>query len=430
MNLDFKDFFEFMDHSTSPFQVVKNCGSILEAEGFEKLCFENKWDLKKGGSYYLSLYDTTLFAFRIGKEIDDDMMLRMAAAHTDFPSFRVKPNPIMREKSYVKLNTEVYGGMLLSSWYDRALSISGKVALKSEHSFSPKEVLIDIEDPILVIPNLAIHLNRDVNQGVEINKQTDILPLLGLSEEEDKNYFIDILADHLEVKAEDILDYDLYIYNMDKAKSVGKNKELICSPRLDDLTSVYALLHGIKGQVCEKDIHIIGLYDNEEIGNQTKQGCASQFTEVLLEKIFESLGKSRVNLYEVLMRSTIISADVAQAFHPNYPSKFDPTNHAVVGKGIVFKINTAQKYAYDAGAIAIFQQLCDENQIPYQKFVNRSDATGGGTMGPVLSTLLPVRTIDIGIPLLAMHSASETIGAKDQESMMNLMVTYFGTDRA
>lgn len=430
MNLDFKDFFEFMDHSTSPFQVVKNCSNILKEEGFEQLSFEKKWELKKGGSYYLSLYDTTLFAFRIGKEIGDDMMLRMAAAHTDFPSFRVKPNPAMKEKSYIRLNTESYGGMILSSWYDRALSISGKVAVKSENSFRPKEVLIDLEDPILVIPNLAIHLNREVNKGVEINKQTDVLPLFGLSEEEDKNYFNNLLAEHLDIPVEDILDYDLYIYNMDKAKAVGKNKELICSPRLDDLTSVYALLHGIRTQVCEKDIHIVGFYDNEEIGNQTKQGCASQFTGILLEKIFEALGKSRINLYEVLMRSTMISADVAQAFHPNYPSKFDPTNRAELGKGIVFKIDTAQRYAYDAGAIAIIQQLCEENQIPYQKFVNRSDATGGGTMGPVLSTLLPLRTIDIGLPLLAMHSASETIGAKDQESLIKLMVTYFSSDRA
>jgi len=423
------DFLEFLDKSTSPFHVVKNSSEVLEQAGFTCLSFEKKWDLKKGGSYYLKLYDTSLFAFKIGTETNDDMILRIAAAHTDFPSFRIKPNPVMKEKGYMRLNTEPYGGMILNSWYDRPLSIAGKAALRSGSLFGTNEVLVDFAAPVMVIPNLAIHLNRDVNKGVEINKQTDILPLLGISDEQDGNYFANILAKQLQVPAEDILDYDLFIYNLDHAGTVGINQEFICSPRLDDLSSVYALLQGIIGPVCEKDIHMICLFDNEEIGNRTKQGCSSQFTGVMLEKVFASLGRSRIQLYETMQRSTIVSTDVAQAYHPNFAAKYDPTNIAELNKGIVFKIDTAQRYAYDTGAIAIIQQLCDQCGIPYQKFVNRSDASAGSTMGPAISSLLPVRTADIGIPLLAMHSALETMGTKDQESMIRFMTSYFSTNR-
>ncbi len=423
------DFFDYLDKSTSPFQVVKNSITILEQEGFEELFFEQQWVLKKGGSYYVKLFDTAMYAFKIGTNINEDLMLRMAAAHTDFPSFRIKPNPEIKEKSYIKLNTECYGGMILNSWYDRALSISGKVALKSDKAFQPKEVLVDFKRPLMVIPNLAIHLNREVNKGVEINKQTDVLPLLGMTEEKAHNYLNHLLADEMQVKSEDILDYDLFIYNTEKAKTVGANNEFICSPRIDDLSSAYALLQGIIGDVCEKDLHLICLFDNEEVGNRTKQGAETQFTSILLEKIFEALGKTRTNLYEVVSKSFIISADVAQGYHPNYSSKYDPTNIGELNKGVVFKIDTAQRYAFDTVAVAILQQLCEINEIPFQKFVNRSDATAGSTMGPTISTLLPTRTMDIGVPLLAMHSACETMGAKDQESMIKLMQIYFSSNR-
>ncbi|NLL00522.1 MAG: M18 family aminopeptidase [Clostridiales bacterium] len=423
-------FYRFLDNSTSPFFVIKNSSEILDKAGFKCLSFEEDWSLQKGGSYYIKLYDTALFAFRVGKSVSDDIILRMAAAHTDFPSFRVKPNPEMREKGYIRLNTESYGGMVLSSWFDRPLSISGKVSLRSEQLFLPKEVLIDIKKPLMVIPNLAIHLNREVNNGVEINKQKDVLPILGMADDEDiHNYFKNYLAQHLNVSAEDILDYDLFIYNLDKAYPAGVSDEFICAPRLDDLSSVYALIQGIINQVDDKDIHMICLFDNEEIGNRTKQGSASLFTTMLLEKIFQTLGKGRMELYEVLHRSFILSVDVAQAYHPNYPAKFDPTNTAELNKGVAIKIDTAQRYAYDTGAIAILQQLCEEYKIPYQKFVNRSDATAGGTMGPVISTQLPARTVDIGVPLLAMHSAVETMGTKDLDSIIRLMEAFFSAER-
>ena len=428
MNITEK-FFEFLNQSTSPFYVVKNSSEILDSAGFTSLSFEEPWALKEGGSYYISLYDTALFAFKIGKNINDDMMLRMAAAHTDFPSFRIKPSPEMKEKGYLRLNTESYGGMILSSWFDRPLSISGKVALRNDQLFKAKEVLVDFKKPLMVIPNLAIHLNREVNKGVEINKQKDVLPIMGMSDENLHNYFQSLLAEQLDVPVEDILDYDLFIYNLDQAYKVGRKEEFICSPRLDDLSSVYALLHGIVGETSDKDIHMICLFDNEEIGNRTKQGSASWFTSMLLEKIFQSLGKDRMALYETLHRSLILSVDVAQAYHPNFSSKYDPTNIAELNKGFAFKIDTAQRYAYDTGAIAMLQQLCDLHDIPYQKFVNRSDATAGSTMGPVISTQLPVRTVDIGVPLLAMHSATETMGTKDLESILRLMEVFFSSDR-
>lgn len=422
-------FFEYLDQSTSPFQVIKKSTEILEKEGFERLSFDQDWKLEKGGAYYVPLFDTAMYAFKIGKEIDDDLMFRMAAAHTDFPSFRIKPNPEMKEKGYIRLNTEAYGGLILNSWFDRALSISGKVALKSEKTFEPNERLIDFKRPLMVIPNLAIHLNRDVNKGVEVNKQTDVLPLLGMTEEKAQDYLKGLLAEELQVNQEDILDYDLFIYNTEKAKTVGARNEFICSPRLDDLSSAYALIQGIIGDVCSKDIHMICLFDNEEVGNRTKQGCETQFTTILLEKIFESLGKSRTKLYEAISKSFIISADVAQGFHPNFSSKYDPTNFIELNKGVAIKIDTTQRYAFDAGAVAVLHQLCEKNDIPVQKFVNRSDATAGSTMGPSISTQLPTRTMDIGVPLLAMHSACETIGTKDQESIERLMKAFFESHR-
>ena len=427
--MQLKGFLEYLDNSTSPFQVIKNSIAILEKEGFEELAFEQEWTLKKGGSYYVRLFDTAMYAFKVGRKVENDMILRMAAAHTDFPSFRLKPNPEIKEKSYIKLNTEVYGGMILSSWFDRALSISGKVALRSDKAFQPKTVLVDFKRPLMVIPNLAIHLNREVNKGVEINRQMDVLPLLGMSEENAANYLKHLLAAELQVKEEDILDFDLFIYNLDKAQLVGAEYDFICSPRIDDLSSAYALLQGIISKVCDQDIHMICLFDNEEVGNKTKQGCASEFTNMLLEKIFEALGKTRTKLYEVISRSFILSADVAQGYHPNHGSKYDPTNIGELNKGVVFKIDTAGRYAYDTGAAGILQQLCEDNEIPFQRFANRSDATAGSTMGPTLSTMLPARTMDIGVPLLAMHSAVETMGARDQESIIRLMQVFFNVRR-
>jgi len=429
MDNNLNDFLAFLNQAVSPYHVVNSCIERLERAGFECLTFARPWNLEKGGSYYLKLYDTTLFAFKVGFNIDDEISLRIAAAHTDFPALRIKPNPLMKENGYLRLNTEVYGGMLLSSWYDRPLSIAGKVALRSSHSFEPEEALIDFGRAIAVIPNLAIHLNKETDRGAQINKQTDILPLLALTENPRGDYFQQLLAEQLKVKAEDILAYDLYIYCGEKALTAGINNEFICSPRLDDLSSVYALLQGItSSKVGERDIHMICLFDNEEIGNRTKQGAASQFTQVLLEKIFAGLNQSKFKLYEAMLRSIMLSCDAAHAYHPNFAHKYDPTNRLELNQGMAIKIDTA-RYAFDMGAVAVIQQLCNKYGINYQKFVNRSDVTAGSTMGPVLSSLLPIRTIDIGIPLLAMHSAVETMGSKDEGDMIKFMQAFFSASR-
>ncbi len=424
-----EELFELISKAVSPFHTVAYACDILEKEGFTKLEFHEKWELKKGGAYYLKLYDTSLFAFRIGRDLDEHMILRMAVAHTDFPAFRIKPSPEMQTNGYQKLNTEVYGGMVLNSWFDRPLSMAGKVTLKSGEIFSPKEVLIDFERPMMVIPGLAIHLNRDINKGVEWNKQKDILPIIGMEEEPEESFFHQLIAKELGVCAGDILDFDLYTYNLDKPCCVGMNRELILSPRLDDLVSVHALLHGLKGEVYGGDIHLVAFYDHEEVGSESKQGAATNFTNVLLEKIFESLGYDRIKLYEVLMDSLLVSLDVAHGFHPNFPEKYDPTNLAKLNHGVVIKVDTRQKYAYDTVSVAVIQQICEEHNISYQKFANRSDATCGNTMGPIVSALLPVRAIDLGIPLLSMHSAAETIGEKDQQSMLELMQAFFSIRR-
>lgn len=424
-----KEFFKLLERSTSPFHAVHYSIEVLQDAGFQELSFEEPWQLQKGASYYVNLYDTTLFAFTIGKDLSDDAMLRMGVAHTDIPCFRVKPNPEMRERGYLRLNTDVYGGVILSTWFDRPLSIAGKVALKADKAFASKHVFVDFQRPLLVIPNLPIHLNREVNKGVEINRQKDVLPILGMIDDSLDMNFHSILAKELGVDSDDILDYDLYIYNLDKPVTVGLQEDFICAPRIDDLSSVYALLEGIINGVHGNDIHMVALFDNEEVGNFTKQGAASRFTTMLLEKIFASLGLDRINLYETLTRSFIVSVDVAHGYHPNFSAKYDPTNVTELNKGIVLKIDAAQRYAFDVAATGIVQQLCMDHNIPFQKFTNRSDATAGSTMGPEISTQLPAKTMDIGLPLLAMHSSRETVGSKDLVSLVEFMKVFFSVER-
>lgn len=411
--------------ATSPFHTVRNAAEKLRFAGFEELKPEDSWKLDRGGRYYVDIYGTTLFAFTIGENFDADNGVRLAAAHTDWPCLRVKPAPEIIKNGYATLNVEVYGGPILNTWLDRPLSIAGRVTVKGENEFSPRNILVDFKRSILTIPNLAIHLSK----GLELNKQVDLSPIIGMiGEQLDKDdYFIKMLADEVKVKPEDIVFFDLYIYNTDSSQLMGINCDFISSPRLDDTTGVEACINGILESDNADSLNVSILFDNEEIGSCTKQGAGSVITGVILEKIMESLGVSREKYLSSLFKSTMLSIDVAHGIHPNHPEKYDVTSTAVLNKGIVIKTNSNQSYATDGASVGIVKAICDNNDIPYQMYANRSDVVGGSTLGSIAAAFTAVQTVDIGVPVLAMHSARELMGVKDMAALNELVINFFNT---
>ncbi len=416
--------FDLLEKGVSPAHAVTACEERLAAAGFEKLDYGTAWDLKPGKKYYINHYATTLFAFTLPIEWGKrEPAIRIAAAHTDFPCLRIKPACDMKNNGYAQINVEVYGGAILNTWLDRPLGIAGRVAVRSEDVFHP-QVLKFISKKNITIPNLAIHMNREVNKGVELNKQTELLPIAGLlGDEQTGAYFLDFMAAELEVEKDDILDYELTIYCDEKPQFVGLQDEFISAPRLDNLNSCAALVSAIIASGRTDGMNMIALFDHEEIGSRSKQGAASILLHDLIERILKEIGKEDAEA--AIYNSMILSADVAHGLHPNYAGKMDPTNKPVLGKGFCIKEACSQSYATDCEVVSIIEQICKKKEISYQKFVNRSDVMGGGTLGSIASALLPVKTVDVGIPLLAMHSAREMMAVKDQQNMTDLVTAYF-----
>lgn len=427
MKKEISEFLDYMNKAVSPYHAVEQGISLLQKEGFEELIMTKPFILKKGGKYYVKPYQTTLFAFTVGSELEKEQDFHIAAAHTDFPCLHVKPSAELPQRGYLRVNTEIYGAPILNTWLDRPLSLAGRAALRGEDAYHPKMVLYDAERPVLTIPNLAIHMNREVNKGVELKRQSDMLPLLGLvdSRLNEKQYFLAFLAKQLGVQKEDILDFDMYIYNAEQGALVGMNEEFLSCPRLDNQTSCYALLKGLTAGTRKNGINVIALYDNEEIGSETKQGADSALLTMLLEKIYAALSLDKAALDEAVLRSFLFSVDVAHALHPNRTDKYDPENFALMNDGVVFKINSNQRYTFDTEAVAIAQMLCEKSGAKFRKFVNHADIAGSGTLGPIISSWLPMKTVDIGVPLLAMHSARELMGIEDEEHLIRLMTEFF-----
>lgn len=419
--------FRMLERGTSPAMVVQEAASQLKEAGFEELSFHQGWGLTEGGKYYVKHHDTTLFAFTIGAWAEFRDGVRIGAAHTDFPCLRVKPNPDLCAGGYRQINVEVYGGAILNTWLDRPLSISGRVAVRGKDVIHPGMRYLSVERPLLVIPNLAIHMNREVNKGLELNKQTDMLPILGLLEQDmqEGKALMEFLAEELKVNMEDILDFELWVYCMEKPSYAGLRQELVLSPRLDNLTSVQSLLTGLINGSRDKGLNVVALFDHEEIGSRTKQGAGSLLLLNLLQKINTSMGKSKEQEWESLYGALLLSVDVAHGMHPNQMGKMDITNKPALGRGFCIKEAASQSYATDCEAVAVVEQICQRGAIPYQKFVNRSDMQGGGTLGSIASGVLPVRTVDIGVPILAMHSAVETMGAADMEGLTKFITMFF-----
>lgn len=419
--------FDLLRKAVSPFACVQAASERLAANGFKELSYSDEWKLKKGGKYIVNHHDTTLFAFTIGEEYKACDMVRIAAAHTDYPYLRIKPSADFVTEAYAQVNVEVYGSPILNTWFDRPLGVAGRIAVKSDNSFKPEIKMYQSKKPVMIIPNLAIHMNRDVNNGVEINNQTDLMPIADLIPEETKSvdYFLSFIAEETGIEKEDILDFELNTFCMEEPAYVGVKDTLISSPRLDNQTSVSALLSAIINADRKDGINIIALFDHEEIGSSSKQGAASILLHDMIIRILANIGADTEQINRSIYDAMMLSVDVAHGLHPNKVSKMDITNHPVLGKGFCIKEACSQSYATDSKAIGIVCQICDKYDIPYQRFVNRSDVRGGGTLGSIASTLLPIKTVDIGVPLLAMHSARELMGAADIDALEKLVEKYF-----
>ena len=412
--------------ATSPYHTVQASKECLVAAGFSELTDNESWTLTPGGSYVVTCYGSFLIAFTIGTNAKPGDGFRIGAAHGDFPGFRIKPCPEMVKDGYIRLNAEGYGGVNHMSWLDRPLSLSGKVVLRSEDLFAPDVRLVDLRRPMLTIPNVAVHLQREMNKGMELKKQTQMLPLLGMSgAETSEGMLTQLLAEQLGCEPEDILDYELNLYNVEKGCLLGTDNAFYQAPRLDDLTSVQALTDGLMSAKRTQGINVLVIFDHEEVGSRTKQGAASTLFTHMLHKIYDCLGWDEITCPDALHASLMMSVDVAHALHPAYESHYDPVNKNVMGKGFSIKQACSQSYATDSEAIAIVQQICDAKKIPYQKFVNHSDERGGGTLGSIAAALLPVRCVDLGVPILAMHSARETMGTADQKALTDYLTAYY-----
>lgn len=413
-----KDLLNFINNSKSAFHSAHEVKSILDKEGFVEIKECDKWGLKKGGKYYIMKNQSAIIGFEVGNGDVSEDGFRLIGAHTDSPGFRIKPHAEMTvENHYVKLNTEVYGGPILSTWFDRPLGIAGRVTLKGNNPLKPEVKLLDLNKPVLIIPSLAIHMNRTVNEGYEYNRQKDTLPLLTMATEklEKDGYLIKLIAENLNVDEKEILDFDLFVYEYEKGCIFGMNEEFISSGRLDDLWMVYAGLVALIQSKANKATKVLVALDNEEIGSLTSQGANSSLLENILERITLALGKDREDFKRALSNSVMISADLAHALHPNYPEKNDPTSKPLMGGGPVIKIAASGSYSTDSYAAAIFKQVCEKANVPCQEFVNRSDVKGGTTIGPITASKLNIPVIDMGAPLLSMHSIRELASVKDNE---------------
>lgn len=424
------DFFEYIESSTSPYYTVEETYRRLEDAGFTPLAMDEEWNLGQG-DYVIDVYGTTLIAFHIGDKPRDT--LRIASAHTDFPGFRVKPNPVKTAKGYGTLNVEGYGGMIQYAWFDRPLSLAGVVVTKGKDSLDIETHHVDFSRPVATIPSLAIHMNRTVNEKAVFNKQKEMLPLVlmrnvGADYESDEVALQHLLADEIGCDPADVLSYELTVYNADTVDPVGFDAEYISAPRLDNLTSCYACLQGILSakQQQASGIRMICLFDHEEVGSRTKQGGASMLLPNIVRRLYRALGFTEEACEADIAKGFMISSDVAHGYHPNYGEKNDITNYPILNGGVVLKIASSQSYAGDAVAQAIVTDLCNTHGIQHQIFVNRSDMPGGSTVGSISSAQLVMRTMDVGLPLLAMHSARELMGTYDQLELNKLMTVFLG----
>ena len=433
MDIDFSNMvnrlLDFLNASPVNFLAAGNIATLLEQAGYRR--FDPRMSLgevKAGDKFFVTKNDSSVYAFHIGRKSLADAGFRMICAHCDSPTFRIKSNAeIMCEGDIVKLNTEVYGGPIMSTWFDRPLTIAGRVVVRGKDALNPETLLLHVKRPLLQISNLAIHFNREVNDGVKLSKQKDMLPILGaVSDELERgNLLMNVICDELNTTPENILDFDLYLADATPACTFGVHDEFISSGRLDDLSMCFAGLEAMIATKTTDMTKVLAIFDNEETGSQTKQGAGSPFLSMMLKRIALAQSGSEEAFYQGVERAFMISADNAHAWHPNYSEKYDPTNHPVLGGGPVIKFNAAQKYASDAVSAAVFMEICREAGVPCQRFVNHSDVAGGSTLGNILASSIPLRGVDMGNAILAMHSCRETGSVADHVYCVKAFSKFF-----
>lgn len=428
MEHQIKSLLNFLDSSPCNFYAVHTVREILINNGFAEKSLEDALTAQPGEKFFVTKNHSAIFAFTVGKKPVADTGLKIIAAHSDSPCFRVKPHAEMLcEGGIVKLNTEVYGGPILYTWFDRPLSLAGRVLLKGNDALHPITRLVKIDRPLFSISHLAIHFNRAVNEGNKISKQKDMLPIIAKVNNtlEAENMLLHLVADELQVDTGDIIDFDLLVYNTEKATTFGLNNEFISAGRLDDLSMVHAAIEAIIDVKDDNATCVAAIFDNEETGSGTKQGAGSPVLANVIQRMVESQGGNYDGYCRALAKSFLVSADNAHAFHPNYAEKYDPTNHPALGGGPCIKINANCKYMSDAHSAAIFKSLCIEAGAPYQYFVNHSDVAGGSTLGNILTGQMDIAGVDVGNPLLAMHSVRETGSVTDHINMIKVFKQFF-----
>ncbi|MDD6194031.1 MAG: M18 family aminopeptidase [Lachnospiraceae bacterium] len=425
---------DLLNRGKSPVQVVEYAGEYLEKKGFSSCDYREPFNMVPGGKYYIQPYPTMFVALAIGEDfkgeaaaVEGEPVIKLAMAHTDFPCFKLKSKPEYVTKGYLMANVEPYGGMIKSTWFDRPLGLAGKVVLSGQSVYQPKVITFDSRRPLFVIPSLAPHLDRDANKGHEYDMQTEMQPIVGMLQEQcNKEGFLqEYLAKELQVEPQEILSFDLFLYNMDEATPVGLDEEFVLSPGIDNLASVAALIESISSCHNGNGISMAVCYDNEEIGSRSKQGADSAMLMQLLDRVADALQIKPDVWRRVMTRGFLLSVDGAHGLHPNYTSKGDITNEVLLGKGPVIKTSASQRYISDSEGTAILMQLCRKHHIAYQIQVNRSGMPGGQTLGPIASSYLPWQGADLGVPMLAMHSANEMASTADWDALCDLIQAFF-----
>lgn len=427
-----QDLIDFINASPSTYHVVRNIKAALLRKGYQELQSTEKWKLEKEGRYFVSQNDTALFAFVVGSGELASNGFRIIAAHTDSPTLKIKPNPeILVDNSYLKLNVEIYGGPILNTWFDRPLSIAGRVQVQTNNPFKPETKYLVFKKPILIIPNLAYHFNRAVNDGVKIHKQNHTSPIMATIESvlEKDNYLLKLISQEINVEIEEIIDFDLTLYEYEKGSIIGSKDEFISSSKVDNLSMIHAGFEGLFTSTYSDTTQIMACFDNEEIGSQTKQGAGSPILKNILERIVNQFHNTQEDYIRAIHNSFMISADNAHALHPNYQEVHDPTNHPIINRGPVIKYNANQKYTSDSYSGAIFEMLAKKAKSPIQRFVNRSNEPGGATLGSIATSQLEIKSVDVGNPMLAMHSIRELCGVKDHFNIKNIFREFYSNSK-
>ena len=417
-----QELFDFIQQSPSCFHVIENVKKQLTEQGFEELCENKNWQIKEGGKYFVTRNLSSVIAFKVPTK--NFKSFHIVASHSDSPTFKIKDHPEQVVKGkYVQLNTERYGGMIYSTWFDRPLSIAGRALVKTETGVATK--LLNIDRDLLVIPNLAVHMDRTVNDGMKYNPQVNLLPLYG--DAASKDTFNKLVAEACGTAEENIISTDLFLYNRTAPTVWGAHNEYMSCAKLDDLECAFSSLKAFLKGENSQSVSVCAIFDNEEVGSSTKQGANSTFMYDVLHRINENLGRTEEQYHTAVASSFMLSADNAHALHPNHPAISDPTNPVYLNEGIVNKHNANQKYTTDAVSSAIFQKMCEEKNVPYQHFVNRSDVAGGSTLGNIANTHVSLNTVDIGMAQLAMHSSYETAGVLDLDYMIAGMEAFYNS---